>query len=58
MQLPLIQTVVDALTGRGECPSTGRTALRTARVIDTLLAGYRAEAGRPAGGEARASAGG
>ena len=42
VQLPLIQTVVDALTGRGECPSTGRTALRTTRVLDTLLAGYRA----------------
>lgn len=43
VQLPLIQTVVDALTGRGECPSTGRSALRTARVVDAVLAGYRAE---------------
>jgi predicted dehydrogenase len=42
VQLPLIQTVVDALTGRGECPSTGGSALRTAQVIDALLAGYRA----------------
>ncbi len=41
VQLPLIQTVVDELTGHGECPSTGRSALRTARVIDTLRAGYR-----------------
>ena len=41
VQLPLVQTVVDALTGHGECPSTGETALRTARVIDTLLADYR-----------------
>ena len=41
VQLPLIQTVVDALTGRGESPSDGHTALRTARVIDTLLSDYR-----------------
>lgn len=41
VQLPLVQTVVDTLTGRGECPSTGATALRTARVVDTLLADYR-----------------
>lgn len=41
VQLPLIQTVVDALRGVGECPSTGRTALRTAEVVDTVLAGYR-----------------
>jgi predicted dehydrogenase len=40
VQLPLIQSVVDALTGHGECPSTGRTALRTTRVLDTLRAGY------------------
>ncbi|WNB86876.1 Gfo/Idh/MocA family oxidoreductase [Cellulomonas sp. ATA003] len=46
VQLPLIQTVVDELTGRGRCPSTGRTALRTTRVIDTLLAGHRAAAAR------------
>ncbi|OIQ83265.1 glucose--fructose oxidoreductase precursor [mine drainage metagenome] len=43
VQLPLIQTVVDALTGNGECPSTGRSALRTARVVDSVLSGYRAE---------------
>lgn len=44
VQQPLIQTVVDELTGRGTCPSTGRTALRTAEVVDALLAGYRARA--------------
>jgi predicted dehydrogenase len=43
VQLPLVQTVVDALTGHGHCPSTGQTALRTAEVIDTLLARYRAD---------------
>ena len=42
VQQPLIQTVVDELTGRGTCPSTGRSALRTAEVVDALLAGYRA----------------
>jgi predicted dehydrogenase len=41
VQLPLIQTVVDALTGHGESPSDGRSAVRTARVIDTLLSSYR-----------------
>ena len=41
VQLPLIQTVVDALTGRGQCPSTGQSALRTTRVVDTLLADLR-----------------
>jgi predicted dehydrogenase len=40
-QLPLIQSVVNALTGHGESPSTGRSALRTARVIDGLLSDYR-----------------
>jgi predicted dehydrogenase len=41
VQLPLIQTVVNALTGYGESPSTGHTALRTSRVIDSLLSDYR-----------------
>jgi predicted dehydrogenase len=41
VQQPLIQTVVNALTGHGESPSTGHSALRTARIIDTLLSDYR-----------------
>ena len=41
VQLPLIQTVVDALTGKGESPSSGQSAVRTARVIDGLLSDYR-----------------
>ena len=41
VQLPLIQTVVNALTGHGESPSTGPSALRTARVVDSLLSDYR-----------------
>jgi predicted dehydrogenase len=56
VQLPLIQTVVNALTGHGESPSTGYSAVRTARVIDGLLADYRNSHGisystaRPPGG--------
>jgi predicted dehydrogenase len=41
VQLPLIQTVVNALTGHGNSPSNGHSAVRTARVIDDLLADYR-----------------
>ena len=37
---PLIQSVVDALLGRGECPSTGESARRTSRVMDRVLGGY------------------
>ena len=37
VQVPLIQTVVNALTGHGESPSNGQSAVRTARVIDGLL---------------------
>jgi predicted dehydrogenase len=40
VQQPLIQTIVDELRGRGTCPSTGQSAARTARVMDTVLAGY------------------
>lgn len=38
---PLIQTVVDALTGRGICPSTGTTGARTSWVMDQMLESYR-----------------
>jgi predicted dehydrogenase len=41
VQLPLIQTVVNELTGHGVSPSNGYSAVRTARVIDDLLADYR-----------------
>lgn len=37
---PLIQTVVDELLGRGECPSTGQSARRTSAVMDRVLADY------------------
>jgi 1,5-anhydro-D-fructose reductase (1,5-anhydro-D-mannitol-forming) len=41
IQQPLIQSVVDELRGRGECPSTGETAARTNRVMDAILAEWR-----------------
>lgn len=42
VQLPLIQQITDFLTGHtGQVPSTGVSALRTAQVIDTVLARYR-----------------
>jgi predicted dehydrogenase len=36
VQLPLIQTVVDEILGRGQCPSTGVSAARTAWVMDQI----------------------
>jgi predicted dehydrogenase len=47
VQQPLIQTVVDALLGRGTCPSTGESAARTSWVMDELLRGYRRRTGQP-----------
>jgi len=40
---PLIQTIVDELNGKGHCPSTPASALRTAQVIETSLASLRAQ---------------
>jgi predicted dehydrogenase len=37
VQQPLIQSIVDDLNHRGPCPSTGESALRTQRVLDTCL---------------------
>ncbi len=34
---PLIQTVVDELLGKGDCPSTGISAIRTNWVMDNIL---------------------
>jgi 1,5-anhydro-D-fructose reductase (1,5-anhydro-D-mannitol-forming) len=45
VQQPLIQSIVDQLRGRGECPSTGETAARTNRVMDSILADWREESG-------------
>jgi len=41
IQQPLIQTVVDALNDRGECPSTGESGARTTRLMDAILEEYR-----------------
>jgi len=40
---PMIQTIVDELNGNGKCPSTGESAARTAQVMDTVLAEFRAQ---------------
>jgi hypothetical protein len=37
IQQPLIQSIVNELNGGSTCPSTGITAARTSRVMDTLL---------------------
>jgi len=37
IQQPLITTMVNALLGRGDCPSTGETAARTSWVMDQVL---------------------
>jgi predicted dehydrogenase len=37
---PLIQSVVDDLLGRGQCPSTAESARRTSRVMDRVLGAY------------------
>ena len=39
---PLIQTIVDELHGRGECPSTGESAARTSWVLDECVRDYYA----------------
>jgi 1,5-anhydro-D-fructose reductase (1,5-anhydro-D-mannitol-forming) len=44
VQQPLIQTIVDQLNGEGICPSTGDSAIRATRIMDQLLAEYRAGA--------------
>lgn len=38
VQQPLIQSVVDQLLGRGECPSTGESGARASWVMDQLVA--------------------
>jgi len=43
IQQPLIQTIVEELTGTGSCPSTGARASRTTWVMDRFLEGFRSE---------------
>jgi predicted dehydrogenase len=45
VQQPLIQSVVDDLLGRGECPSTGRSAARTNWAMGQIVSGWRAQKG-------------
>ncbi|HET9929396.1 MAG TPA: Gfo/Idh/MocA family oxidoreductase [Polyangiaceae bacterium] len=40
IQQPLVQSIVDALVGRGACSSSGESAARTSLVMDRALAGY------------------
>jgi len=40
IQQQLIQSIVDELLGRGRCPSTGKSAARTSRIIDQVLNDY------------------
>lgn len=35
---PLVQSIIDEINGRGDCPSTGTAALGTARAMDRILA--------------------
>ena len=53
IQEPLIRSVVDALLHGGECPSTGVTAARTTKVMETILKDYYKPLafGDPAGGQ-------
>ena len=37
IQQPLIQTIVDELTGIGKCPSTGKSAATTNWIIDSII---------------------
>ncbi|MBN1163800.1 MAG: Gfo/Idh/MocA family oxidoreductase [Candidatus Krumholzibacteriota bacterium] len=45
IQQPLIQTIVDELTGKGRCPSTGKSGARTSRVMDKILRSWRRDKG-------------
>lgn len=42
IQMPLIQTIVDELLGRGNCPSTGVSGARTNWVLEQI--GMRTQA--------------
>jgi 1,5-anhydro-D-fructose reductase (1,5-anhydro-D-mannitol-forming) len=40
VQLPLLQTIVDELLGRGTCPSTAESGRRTSAVMDRVLESF------------------
>jgi predicted dehydrogenase len=41
IQQPHVQSIVNALTGRGQCPSDGVSGARTSQVIDWILGEWR-----------------
>jgi len=41
VQQPFIQTIVDEMNGDGRCPSDGKSAARTTKVIDQILESFR-----------------
>ncbi|WP_283153637.1 Gfo/Idh/MocA family protein [Guptibacillus hwajinpoensis] len=45
VQQPLIQTIVNELNGESHSPSTGKTALRTSKAMDQLVANYYQKSG-------------
>lgn len=44
IQQPLIQSIVDELNGKGQCPSTGESGARANLVMDAILKDFRAGA--------------
>src|SRR5262245_12418080 len=40
VHLPLVQSIVDELSGSGRCPSTGKSAWRASEVMDRVLDDY------------------
>ncbi|KAA3611364.1 MAG: gfo/Idh/MocA family oxidoreductase [Calditrichaeota bacterium] len=45
IQQPCIESIIAELSGTGKCPSTGLSALRTAQVMDVIVAEYREKKG-------------
>jgi len=43
IQFNLIQSIVDELSGSGQCPSTGISAARTSKILDRMVAPYYEE---------------
>ncbi|WP_202924580.1 hypothetical protein [Photorhabdus bodei] len=41
IEMPLINTIINELQGKGFCPSTGESGSRTSWVIDQVLKDYR-----------------
>lgn len=40
IQFNLIQSIVEELSGNGKCPSTGSSAARTSRILDSMVKDY------------------